>query len=251
MKKPIVLLPTYNEAENVSDMVHTLMALPIEGLEVMVIDDNSPDGTGQMADELAEKFEGRVHVLHRPVKDGLGNAYKDGFRRALGMGADTLIQMDCDFSHPPEKLLEMVPKAAEYDVVVGSRYVKGGSLDTQWGWRRKLLSWWANRVYIGAILRTQTHDATGGYRVWNRHVIESIDLDSIRSNGYIFQAEMVFVTERLGYSVYEVPIHFRERRLGVSKMSLRIQLEAALRVWQVLLRHRHLTPADRRPVPAA
>ncbi len=250
MAKVMVLLPTYNEAENVTKMVSTLMALPIEGLEVMVIDDNSPDGTGRIADELAEEFPGRVHVLHRQAKQGLGQAYKAGFRRALEMGADYMVQMDCDFSHPPEKLPEMVARAAEYDVVIGSRYVKGGSLDPQWGVGRRLLSWWANRIYIRFILRTRMKDATGGFRVWSRHVIQGLDLSRVRSNGYIFQAELAYLTERLGYSVFEVPIHFAERRMGTSKMSLQIQIEAALRVWQVLWRHRHLTPADRRPLPA-
>jgi dolichol-phosphate mannosyltransferase len=243
--KTVVLLPTYNEAENLALMIEALLALPIDGLEVMIIDDNSPDGTGQIADELAAQSEGRVQVLHRAAKEGLGRAYQDGFVQALAQGADRIVQMDCDFSHPVDKLPEMVSKAAEYDVVIGSRYVKGGSLDTEWGWRRKLLSWWANRIYIWLILRAKTHDCTGGFRVWNRHVLEGIDRSQIRSNGYIFQAEMAYVTERLGYSVFEVPIHFAERKLGKSKMSLRIQIEAALRVWQVAWRHHALKPADR------
>jgi len=248
--KTMVLLPTFNEVENLALMLQALLALPIDDLEVMVIDDNSPDGTGQLADELAAQSEGRVHVLHRASKEGLGRAYQDGFDRALGMDANLIVQMDCDFSHPVDKLPEMVAKAAQYDVVIGSRYVKGGSLDTEWGWERKLLSWWANRIYIWLILRAKTHDCTGGFRVWNRYVLEGIDRRRIRSNGYIFQAEMAYVTERLGYSVFEVPIHFAERKLGRSKMSLRIQIEAALRVWQVAWRHHALKPADRQvPIP--
>jgi dolichol-phosphate mannosyltransferase len=250
MPKVMILLPTYNEAENVETMVMTLRALPIENLQIMILDDNSPDGTGKIADELVAKFPGEVHVAHRPVKLGLGRAYLDGFQRALDMGADLIIQMDCDFSHPTDKLPEMVTHAAEYDVVIGSRYVKGGSLDTLWGWQRKLLSWWANRVYVHLILRMKVKDATGGFRVYNRRVLQGIDRDSIRSNGYIFQAETAYVLEQLGYRLYEVPIHFSERRLGKSKMDIRIQMEAALRVWQVLWRHRHLTPADRIPLPA-
>lgn len=248
--KVMVLLPTYNEAENIEAMIDTLLALPIDGLEVTVLDDNSPDGTGRIADELSRQHPDRVHVLHRPGKQGLGNAYRAGFKVALESGADYIAQLDCDFSHPPDKLVEMVAKAADYDVVIGSRYIKGGSLDTEWGFERKLLSWWANRVYIRTILGTKAKDATGGYRVWSRHVLQAFPMERVHSNGYIFQAEMCYVTERLGYSVFEVPIHFAERRLGTSKMSFRIQLEAAFRVWQVLLRHRNLTEADRRPIPA-
>jgi len=249
--KPMVVMPTYNEAENLADMLAELMALPIEGLEVLVVDDNSPDGTGKLADALTEQYPGRVHVLHRAKKEGLGWAYRDGFKRAIELGADRIIQMDCDFSHPPEKLPEMVQRSLEYDMVIGSRYAKGGTLDPRWSIFRKLLSWWANSVYIRVILRTRSRDATGGYRVWNRHVLQGIDMQRIRSNGYIFQAEMTYVTERLGYSIYEVPIHFAERRRGTSKMSLKIQIEAAFRVWQVLWRHHGLRPADRMPLPGA
>lgn len=249
MPKIVVLLPTYNEAENLSRMALTLLQLSIDGLEILVIDDNSPDGTGEIADKLAERFPDQVHVLHRPGKQGLGKAYLHGYKVALDMGADKIIQMDCDFSHPPDKLPEMVALADEYDVVVGSRYAKGGSLDTEWGWYRKLLSWWANRIYIYIILRTKTKDATAGFKVWNNHVLQGINPDLIKSNGYIFQAEMCYVTEKLGYTVYEVPIHFSERREGTSKMDKGIQFEAAMRVWQVLFRHRDISPADRRATP--
>ncbi len=249
MTKVMVLVPTYNEAENVTPMVQTLLALPIDGLEIMVVDDNSPDGTGQIADALAGEHPGRVHVLHRMEKEGLGQAYKAGFRKAIEMGADLIAQMDCDFSHPPDKLPVMVDRAADYDIVLGSRYARGGSLDTAWGWERKLLSWWANRVYIWTILRTHTRDATGGYKVWNRRVLQGLDLDRVHSSGYIFQAEMIYVAEKLGYSVFEVPIHFKEREHGQSKLDWRVNREAALRVWEVWWRHRRLTPADRLPVP--
>lgn len=247
MAKTIILLPTYNEIENLADMVHTLLALPIPNLEIMVLDDNSPDGTGQLADQLAEENPGRVHAIHRLKKEGLGRAYRDGYERAMAAGADFVVQMDCDFSHPPDKLPEMLAKAQEpgIDVVIGSRYIKGGSLDSEWGWHRKLLSRFANQVYVNLILGTRVEDATGGFRVWSREVLQGINFEWIRANGYIFQTEMAYVTERLGYTTYEVPIHFSERREGQSKMDLKIQVEAALRVWQVLFRHRHLKPADR------
>lgn len=247
MTKIIVLVPTYNEAENLADMVDALLVLPVDGLEIMVLDDNSPDGTGQIADELAAAHPGRVHPVHRQQKEGLGRAYIDGFKRALAAGADYIAQMDCDFSHPPARLPEMIAKAQEpeIDVVIGSRYVKGGSLDTQWGWHRKLLSRWANQVYVRLILRTRVQDATGGYRVWTRRVLESINFDWIEANGYIFQTEMAYVTERLGFNTFEVPIHFSERAKGQSKMDFRIQREAAIHVWEVLFRHHHLRPSDR------
>lgn len=253
MAKTIILLPTYNEIENLADMVNTLLALPIPDVEIMVLDDNSPDGTGQAADELAAQNPGKVHPVHRKKKEGLGRAYRDGYERALAAGADYIVQMDCDFSHPPDRLPEMLAKAQEpgVDMVIGSRYVKGGSLDSEWGWHRKLLSRFANQIYVRLILGTRVQDATGGFRVWSRNVLEGINFEWIRANGYIFQTEMAYVTERLGYNPYEVPIHFSERREGQSKMDLKIQVEAALRVWQVLFRHRHLKPSDREAVPVS
>ncbi|MBN2469528.1 MAG: polyprenol monophosphomannose synthase [Anaerolineae bacterium] len=247
MSKTIVLVPTYNEAENLEHMVDALLALPINGLEIMVLDDNSPDGTGQIADRLAGEHPGLVHPVHRLKKEGLGRAYRDGYERALAAGADYIVQMDCDFSHPPEKLPEMLAKAQEpgVDLVIGSRYVKGGSLDSEWGWHRKLLSRWANQIYVRLILGTRVEDATAGYRVWTRRVLEGINFEWIRANGYIFQTEMAYVTERLGFNIHEVPIHFSERSRGQSKMDFKIQVEAALRVWQVWHRHRHLRPSDR------
>ncbi|NDJ75555.1 MAG: polyprenol monophosphomannose synthase [Chloroflexi bacterium] len=245
--KMIVVLPTYNEAENLSKMVNTLLGLPVENLSVLVVDDNSPDGTGQIADDLAEEFPGRVEVIHRPGKQGLGKAYIHGFSEALARGADYVLQMDCDFSHSPDDIPRMVEKmhATTCNVVIGSRYVKGGRLDENWGIGRKLLSWWANSIYVRMILRTGVHDATGGFRLWQRQVLQGIGLDRIRSNGYVFQVETIYVTEKLGYSIAEIPIYFADRTEGTSKMSLRVQLEAALRVWQVWWRHRALKPSMR------
>jgi len=252
--KIIVVLPTYNEAENLENMVEALMALPLDDeLSVLVVDDNSPDGTGAIADRLAGEHPERVGVVHRTAKEGLGRAYIHGFREALARGADAILQMDCDFSHSPSYIPQMIDtlKTTGCDIVIGSRYVKGGRLDETWGVGRKLLSWWANSVYVRLILRSNTRDATGGFRLWRRDVLERMDLDRIRANGYVFQVETIYVAEKLGYSVREIPIYFADRTAGTSKMSFRVQVEAALRVWQVWLRHRHLTPADRLVAPAS
>jgi len=245
--KIIVVLPTYNEADNLPNMIKALMALPVPDLSVMVVDDNSPDGTGKIADDLAAELPERVSVIHRPGKQGLGTAYIQGFYEALDRGAEAVLQMDCDFSHSPSYIPQMVEKlqGCECDIVIGSRYVKGGRLDEQWGIGRKLLSWWANSVYVRLILRTRTRDATGGFRLWRREVLEGMDLSRIRSNGYVFQVETIYVAEKLGYKTAEIPIYFEDRRIGQSKMSFKVQSEAALRVWQVWLRHRHLTPNER------
>lgn len=246
--KIIVVLPTYNEAPNLENMVQALLALPVPDLSILVVDDNSPDGTGQIADELAANMPDKVAVLHRPGKQGLGTAYIQGFRKALDMGAGYVLQMDCDFSHSPEYVPQMVELLDNCDceIVVGSRYTRGGSLDETWGIFRKLLSWWANSIYVRAILRAGISDATGGFRLWRREVLEGIDLSRIRSNGYVFQVETIYVAKKLGYEVDEIPIYFADRKHGHSKMSLKVQIEAAMRVWQVWWRHRHLTPAMRR-----
>lgn len=246
--KLTVVLPTYNEAENLNRMIDALLALEVPvDLSVLVVDDNSPDGTGQMADDVAAKMPGKIGVLHRAGKLGLGTAYIEGFHRALEQGADYVMQMDCDFSHDPKYIPQMIEQMARCncDIVIGSRYVKGGSVDETWGIGRKLLSWWANSVYVRLILWTKAKDATGGFRLWKRQVLEGMDLGRIRSNGYVFQVETIYVAEKLGYTDAEVPIHFADRKAGQSKMSFRIQMEAALRVWQVWMRHRHLKPSMR------
>ncbi len=243
--KPVVVIPTYNEATNLPRLAQALWALPLPELEILVVDDASPDGTGQIAEELAAAHPGRLHILRRPGKLGLGTAYLQGFRRAMELGADCIIQMDADFSHSPAYLPEFVRRLSECDVVVGSRYVPQGKLDENWGARRVLLSAWAN-LYARTILGIRAHDATAGFKAWRRETLQGIGLDRIRSNGYIFQVEMAYVTERLGYRVLELPIYFEDRRIGQSKMSRRVQLEAAWRVWEVALRHRGLRPADRK-----
>ncbi|TVR20571.1 MAG: polyprenol monophosphomannose synthase [Anaerolineaceae bacterium] len=248
MPKLTVVLPTYNEKENLSNIVNALFALDIPMLNLLVVDDTSPDGTGQIADALAREFDGRMSVYHRTEKNGLGPAYRAGFRRALAEGADYIVQMDADFSHQPHYIYDMLSAMEDSgaDMVLGSRFVKGGSVDKSWGAYRKLLSWWANRVYVPTILRIPVYDATGGYRLWRRETLIGLDLDRVQSNGYVFQVEMAYVTVKLGYRVVEVPIHFPDRQLGESKMDSRIALEAAWRTWSLRSRHHRLTPQDRR-----
>lgn len=246
----MVVVPTYNERENLPLLTEALWALPVSNLQMLVVDDGSPDGTGELADELAAQYPGRLHVLHRTEKSGLGPAYRAGFRRALALGAGYVVQMDCDFSHDPKYVPDMVAAAdAGADMVLGSRYVKGGSVDREWSFYRKLLSWFANRIYVRTILQFPINDATGGYRLWKGTTLVGIDLDRVRSNGYVFQVEMAYITHKLGYTIREVPIYFPERQRGTSKMDFRIQIEAASRVFQIWSRHHKLKPSMRRAEP--
>lgn len=252
MSKLTIVLPTYNEAENLPLMVAALFALGIQGLHILVVDDNSPDGTGQLAEDLAKQHPGRIQVLHRTQKAGLGPAYIAGFKHAITDGADYILQMDADFSHQPQYIPQMLDLAVRgADMVLGSRFVRGGSVDHSWGLYRKLLSWWANRLYVPTILHIPIYDATGGYRLWRRETLIGIDLDRIHSNGYVFQVEMAYVTVRLGYKVVETPIYFPDRERGTSKMDSRIAMEAALRVWEIRRNHRNLNPLLRRVEPYA
>ena len=244
----MVVIPTYNEADNIEAMAEALFALDIPDLHLLVVDDASPDGTGEIAEGVKARYPRRMHVIHRPGKLGLGTAYITGFKYALDAGARTIVQMDADFSHRPEYIPEMLDALADYDLVIGSRYVPGGKLDERWSWWRYLLSWWANSVYVRLILNTHVKDATAGFRAWRRSTLEGMNLDRIRSNGYIFQVEMAYVAERLGYRILEIPIYFEDRRIGKSKMTVPVKLEAAWRVWQIRWRHRHLSPRDRRTV---
>jgi dolichol-phosphate mannosyltransferase len=235
----MVVIPTYNEADNLPTMVGELLALDHPGLEILVVDDNSPDGTGKIAEELVKRYPSRIHVMHRSGKLGLGTAYVTGFTYALEHSADLIIQMDADFSHSPSYIPELVEAAKEFDVVVGSRYVSGGSLDERWSWWRYLLSWWANSVYTRLILGVKVKDATAGFKCWRRATLEGIGLERVRSNGYVFQVEMAYLTEKLGYRFLELPIYFEDRRIGRSKMTGPVKIEAALRTWQIRWRHRH------------
>lgn len=234
----IVVIPTYNEADNLPSMAAELFALGISELQMLIIDDNSPDGTGQVADDLARQYPQRIQVVHRPGKLGLGTAYITGFRRAIEQGADYIVQMDADFSHSPRYIVQFLDAIRDSDVVIGSRYVAGGRLDERWSWWRYLLSWWANSIYTRLILGLRVKDATAGFKCWQRATLEGIGLDRVQSNGYVFQVEMAYLTEKLGYRFCEVPIYFEDRRIGQSKMTVPVKIEAALRTWQIRWRHR-------------
>lgn len=230
--KTTIVIPTYNEAENLPKLVSVLFQLPMPDLSLLIVDDNSPDGTGQIAEDLGRETGGRVRVLHRAGKLGLGTAYIEGFQLSLNQGAEAVGQMDADFSHPVDKIPRLVEALQQYDVALGSRYIPGGSLDERWPIWRKGLSAWGN-FYARTILGLPMKDVTGGFRLWRSTTLRRMPLDRIRSNGYIFQVEMAYVAHRLGFTFREVPIHFADRRWGQSKMSVRIQLEAAVRVWQL------------------
>lgn len=241
--KITIVLPTYNEAENLPNLVSALFSLPLE-LSLLVVDDNSPDGTGQIAEKLSAKFPGRISVLHRAGKLGLRSAYLEGFAKAFETGADAVVQMDADFSHDPAVLVEMARRIESCDVVIGSRYTKGGSLAKRWPLWRKALSAFGN-TYARTILSFPLRDVTTGYRMWKRRALEGIPLDRIRSSGYVFLVEMAYVAWLMGFKIEETPIHFADRRWGKSKMSFKIQLEAAVRVWDVRWHYRDLRSARR------
>jgi dolichol-phosphate mannosyltransferase len=227
-----VCLPTYNERENVERMVRSLNPL---GVHVLVIDDNSPDGTGDIADRLARELDG-VSVLHRPRKEGLGPAYLAGFRRALDEGAELILEMDCDFSHDPADVPRLLAAAEEVDLVLASRYVKGGGTEN-WGVVRRFISR-GGSLYAQILLGVSVRDLTGGFKCYRRAVLEALPLDEIHSKGYAFQIETTYRALRKGFSVREIPITFVDRLEGGSKMSKAIVVEG---FWKVpLLRLRAL-----------
>jgi dolichol-phosphate mannosyltransferase len=234
-----IVIPTYNEAENISKLIPILLDLPISGLNVLVVDDNSSDGTGEIVENFSRSQNGRVNLLHRAGKLGMGTAYIAGFILALERGADAIGQMDADFSHPPEKWPELVKAHETCDVVIGSRYVPGGGVDVNWPIWRKFLSRFGN-TYARTILGLPINDLTGGFRLFRRNVLMTMPLDRINSNGYIFQVETAYVAHRLGFTFTEVPFYFPDRQWGQSKMSLAIQREAAIRVWELLFIYRDL-----------
>jgi dolichol-phosphate mannosyltransferase len=233
-----LILPTYNEAENVEAVVRSALAhLASADIAhtVLVVDDGSPDGTGQIADRLAEEIA-EVRVLHRPGKQGLGRAYLDGFGIALENGADLIMQMDADFSHDPADLLRLIAAAGAADLVLGSRYVPGGGV-ANWGLIRRALSW-GGCAYARVLLGVPVRDLTGGFKCFHRRVLEALDLDQVHADGYGFQIELTYRTVKAGFTVAEVPILFRERRVGQSKMTARIALEAVWKVPALRLRRR-------------
>lgn len=238
-----IVMPTYNEAPNLPRMAELVLGLPIDGLHLKIVDDSSPDGTGRIAEELAEKYnwEGRrrMSVLHRTEKDGLGRAYVAGMSAALEEGAAYVVQMDADGSHPVEAVPRMLGTAVASGVglVVGSRYVEGGSLDEEWGRHRVLLSRFANR-YARTVLGTKIRDITAGFNLWSAATLRDIDLATLDSAGYSFQVELKFKAVRAGHSAVEIPIRFEERTEGESKMNLATQIESAVMPVRLRLRNR-------------
>ena len=249
--KIIVILPTYNEAANLPLMAAELWALKIPGLSILVVDDNSPDNTGQIADDLAKRQPDGLFVIHQEQRTGLGQAYIAGFKWALAQEADIVIQMDCDFAHSPMYIREMLAAIVDADVVVGSRYIEGGKLDERWGLGRYLMSWWANSIYIRVSLNLQVRDATSGFKCWRATCLRGIDLDAVNSNGYSFQFEMAYLIEKLGYRVIEIPIHFEDRRIGQSRLSFPYKVEAAYRAWDIRWRYRNYSPRPRRSIQSS
>ena len=222
-----LVLPTYNEADNIEAFVDAVLPKLPASAKVLIVDDNSPDGSGEIADRLAERHE-RIAVLHRPNKEGLGPAYIAGFRRALEGGAGLILEMDSDFSHDPAYLPRLLEAGGRADLAIGSRYVPGGGV-SDWSALRRAISR-GGSAYARLVLGVGVRDLTGGFKCFRREVLEAIDLDSIRSRGYAFQIEMTYRAIQRGFSVAEVPIVFRDRRAGTSKMDRSIVAEAAWRV---------------------
>jgi dolichol-phosphate mannosyltransferase len=227
--KPLICMPTYNESENLRSILEAIHE-EVPEVHVLVVDDDSPDGTGEIADDMAEDDE-RIHVLHRTSKAGIGPAYIAGFRWALTRDYDAVLEMDADFSHQPEYLPEMIGQLERYDVVIGSRYVAGGGTE-DWGLIRKFLSR-GGGTYARSILGFDIQDPTAGFVAWRREVLEAIDLGEVGSSGYVFQIEMKYRAFKKGFDILEIPITFPDRVAGESKMSSDIALEALTRVWEI------------------
>lgn len=228
-----VIVPTYNEADNINDLISQLLDLPVN-LGVIVVDDNSPDGTGQLADEWVAKYPQRVYAVHRPGKMGLGTAYIAGFKKGMEIGAARIMTMDADFSHNPRHIPDMITLSHDKHVVIGSRYVPGGGAKNC-SWKRVMLSKGANFVARTA-LGLQANDATAGFRLYRREVLESIPLDEIFSSGYSFLVEMLFLCQRRGWQVGEVPIIFEDRRKGTTKISRNEVIKAQYTIFRLFLR---------------
>jgi dolichol-phosphate mannosyltransferase len=235
--KITIILPTYNEVENLPRLIPALFDQNVPDLKLLIVDDNSPDGTGEIAEQLARQYPGRIEVLHRDGPRGLGRAYVAGFKHVLQSDAQAIGQMDTDFSHPPDRLPLLVEKLKDCDLALGSRYVPGGGVDEHWPLWRKALSRWAN-FYARTILGLPVRDVTGAYRLWRRELLARIPYENVVSNGYVFLVEMLHLANQHGAHFGEVPIYFADRKFGESKMNFRVQFEAALRVWQVKWRYR-------------
>ena len=227
--KVAVVVPTYNESETLPQLIEKVVAQGIEGLGFIVVDDGSPDGTGAIADGLADEFAGVFIVLHREGKQGLGTAYMAGFQTALDAGAQNIVEMDADLSHPPEVLPGLIAELDEADVAVASRYTVGGGVDPGWSWARKQISYWGN-VGIRLILGLEVKDATAGFKAFRRTTLERIGLDRLTLSGFGFQAEVAYRCEQTGLKIVEHPYVFMERTAGKSKMSFGIVVEAFFRL---------------------
>jgi len=228
--KSLVVIPTFNEAANIASIISTVVALD-DLLDVLVVDDDSPDGTSRIVETMATLMPARLFLLKRAGKQGLGSAYIAGFQWGLSRGYEAIFEMDADFSHDPRIIPLMLAELKHCDVTVGSRYIEGGGT-SNWNWFRLLVSR-SGSMYSRFVLRMGLHDCTGGFNGWKRHVLEGIDLPSIKSEGYSFQVELKFRAWKRGFKIVEVPIVFSERRAGKSKMSGRIFLEAIYRIWQI------------------
>jgi dolichol-phosphate mannosyltransferase len=227
--KTLIIIPTYNEKENIGEIIPAVLDKD-SSIDVLIVDDNSPDGTGKIADEMAKKNP-RIKVLHREKKEGLGTAYKTGFKYALENGYDYVFEMDADFSHDPKYIPHFLETIKEADLVLGSRYISGVNV-INWPISRLLLSYYAN-VYTRWVTGLPVRDATGGFKCFKREVLEMINLDKVQSEGYSFQIEMSFRAWKKGFKIKEIPIVFEDRRIGQSKMSKKIVREAIWRVWKL------------------
>jgi dolichol-phosphate mannosyltransferase len=237
----LVIVPTFNERENLPVLTKALMEYP--EVSLLVVDDQSPDGTGAIADALARAYPGRIDVMHRTARPGLGRSYVDGIRAALDRPVDVICQMDSDLSHDPRHLRDLIAASGDADVVIGSRYIPGGAI-SNWPLRRRLLSRFAN-AYIRTITRLSPHDCTSGYRCWRREALAKVPLDRTGSEGYSFLVEMLFAASALGMRFAEVPITFVERRQGESKLSKAVLLESAITPWRLIAARETARPAAR------
>ncbi|MHB1688822.1 MAG: polyprenol monophosphomannose synthase [Ignavibacteriaceae bacterium] len=233
MEKSLIIIPTYNELENIQRMISEIFELYTKNVDILVVDDNSPDGTGNFVEEFSKK-DNRVKIIRREKKSGLGTAYVEGFKFAIKNKYDFIFEMDADFSHDPKEIINFLKMVKDYDLVLGSRYIAGISV-VNWPMRRLILSYLAN-LYTRIITGLPVKDATGGFKCFRRKVLESINFDKVKSNGYAFQIEMTFKAWKNGFTVVEIPIIFIDRTTGTSKMSKKIVHEAIFMVWKLRLR---------------